>query len=72
MLSKKIQLINIEKMKAQQRKYYNANRDKINEQRCKRHNERYANDPEFRMKAINRTKENYHKKKAKLNPEKNL
>lgn len=65
----KIALINKANQKASQKKYYEANRDKINEQRKKYYKERYHSDEEFRKREIERNKK---PKKAEKIPEKNL
>lgn len=65
----KIALINKANQKASQKKYYEANRDKINEQRKKHYKERYHTDEEFRKREIERNKK---PKKAEKIPEKNL
>jgi len=63
----KIVLINKEKQKICQKKYYEANRSKINEQRRTRAKIRYHNDSEFREKTKQRIRNNLLKKKEEKN-----
>lgn len=52
----KLVLINKAKQKASQKRYYDANREKINQQRIKHYKERYHGDEEFRKREIERNK----------------
>lgn len=67
----KIVLINKEAQKLAQKKYYEANRSKINAQRRLRAKIRYVEDADFREKTKKRTRDNNRKKK-KENENKNL
>jgi hypothetical protein len=52
----KLVLINKANLKESQKKYYEANREKINEQRKKHYKERYHSDEAFRKRERERNK----------------
>lgn len=61
----------LENMKQARKRYYEKNKQKINAQQVLYKKERYAKDPEFREKALQRSKSNY-LKKIQLKQEENL
>jgi len=65
-------LINLEAQKEAQKKYYEANHEKIKVQRAKHYKERYHNDEVFRQKELTRIKNNILKKNSLKNTENSL
>ena len=61
-IPKGYRIVSIEKQKEAQKKYYEANRDKINENRKKHFKERYNTDEEFREKQKAGALKRYYKK----------
>lgn len=50
-----------------QKKYYEKNKDKVNEYTKEHRKERYRNDEEFRNKVLAKKREYYHNKKNGIN-----
>lgn len=55
--------VNIEKLRASQKKYYEKNKEKIQQMQRDNKRARYAEDPEFREREKARTLEHHRKKK---------